>query len=481
MNKDFVTYKDFGAAGDGITDDFSAIVACHEYANKNGLPVIVSDGEYYLGADDMTAVIMTDTDFTGAKFIIDDRKVKDITRNCFHIKSDAEYFYPEITSLSKNQKIIDFPHSGNVYLRVFSDKKVYIRKGLNKNNGTDACDCILVDNVGNVCCGINWDYEKIKSAYAFSVDDKPVCVRGGIFVTIANEAESAYNYHERNILVTRSNVTIENIVHYVTGEGEHGAPYSGFLCVKDCCNITIKDCTLTPHMTYYTQSQIPGKMVPMGSYDLNCYGVIGLKLINIQQTVDICDSTYWGLMGSNFCKNVSVINCTMSRFDAHCGVTGGEIISCKLGHMGVHLIGFGDFLIENTTVFNKNFITFRDDFGANFNGNLTIRNCIWKPCSDKGCEYNVFFALNEGDHDFGYLCSMPENIEIDGLFIDDENIPEGHNIAVFGTFDDNFSDDKPYPYTVPKKVILNISCSTGKAPEICRKAELYEGMNVVYK
>ena len=47
MNKNFVNYVDFGAAGDGVTDDFAAIYSAHEYANKNGLPVVIDDGKTY--------------------------------------------------------------------------------------------------------------------------------------------------------------------------------------------------------------------------------------------------------------------------------------------------------------------------------------------------------------------------------------------------------------------------------------------------
>ena len=39
--KNFVTYLDFGAKGDGVTDDFGAIVAAHEYANE-ALPQLTS-------------------------------------------------------------------------------------------------------------------------------------------------------------------------------------------------------------------------------------------------------------------------------------------------------------------------------------------------------------------------------------------------------------------------------------------------------
>ena len=47
MSEKFVTYLDFGAKGDGVTDDFKAIYEAHEYANKNGLTVKTDDGKTY--------------------------------------------------------------------------------------------------------------------------------------------------------------------------------------------------------------------------------------------------------------------------------------------------------------------------------------------------------------------------------------------------------------------------------------------------
>ena len=39
MNKNFVSYADFGAFGDGKHNDFFAIKKAHEYANLHNLPV----------------------------------------------------------------------------------------------------------------------------------------------------------------------------------------------------------------------------------------------------------------------------------------------------------------------------------------------------------------------------------------------------------------------------------------------------------
>lgn len=473
-NKNYVTYEEFGARGDGVTDDMPAIMACHDHANRHGLDVVARDGaKYYIGGKALTAEIKTNTHFGKAEFIIDDRELENIHQSCFRICSDAPRFTPEIKSLCRGAKQLDFPHKGNVYVRVFTDQHmVYIRKGLNQNSGTPASDCFLVDAQGNVTGDINWDYETVTSAYAFSTDDAPIVVEGGIFTTIANQAESKYNYHARNIAINRSHVTVRDITHYVTGEGDHGAPYSAFLSVNECCDVTLRDCLLTPHKTYQTESQIPGKMVGMGTYDLSAGAAIDIRFINIRQTRDIKDKTYWGLMGSNFCKELHLENCIISRFDAHCGVTNGSIRNCVLGHMGVNLIGFGDFLIENTEVYGERFINFRSDYGSFFHGTLTIRHCVWHPTST--VKRSVFVATNTGDHDFGYVCGMPQTIVLDGLVIDDEDLPaDGLTYAIFPDYDANFAPGKPYPYGTPCHVTAKVSSRAGREIRVCEKPAQY--------
>ena len=80
--KKYVSYKDFGAVGDGVTDDFGAIYKAHEFANENKLKVLGTPGKTYyifdtaLGTDTAkSAVIKTSVDWRGAHFIIDDREL----------------------------------------------------------------------------------------------------------------------------------------------------------------------------------------------------------------------------------------------------------------------------------------------------------------------------------------------------------------------------------------------------------------------
>ncbi len=472
-NKKYVTYEAFGAVGDGKVDDLPAIVKAHEYANINHLDVKADDNAtYYIGGKNICATIKTNTDFGKAKFIIDDVSLENHRQSCFRVVSDSEKFTPEITSLKSNQKKVDFPHEGKVLVKVVSDSyNVYIRKGLNKNSGNNIADVFVVDEDGNVIGDINWSYDYFTNIYAYKVDDEPITIKGGIFTTIANQWKSEYQYHSRNISITRSNVTVKDITHYVTGELDHGAPYAGFISVGESYNVKVKDCLLTPHRTYFTESKVPGKMVGMGTYDMTVNNAVCVNIKNINQTIDILDNRYWGLMATNFCKLLYIENCKISRFDAHCGVTTGGIKGCNLGHMGINLIGFGNFTVEDTQINRPNIINLREDYGSSFNGDVTVKNCIWRPTSAS----SIINGTNTGDHDFGYTCYMPRTFIIDGLTIDTSLLKDDDVLYILPVYDKNYEENKPFAYkTVEKLVVKNVKF-VGKKLELrlCKDERLY--------
>lgn len=481
MPETFVTYEAFGAVGDGHTDDMAAIAAAHAYANEHGLPVRARDGAtYYIGGQDITAVVKTDTDFGRAKFVIDDTSMTRYQQQIFSVESDAVRYTPAITTLSRGQRHVDFPHEGRTYVRVFNQShKIFIRKGLNANAGTDQTDCFLVDADGNIETDIDWDYTEITRAFAKSVEDTPITLRGGLFETIANRMPSKYTYVGRGFHITRSNVTVENLTHIVSGEQDHGAPYNGFLSVIECADVTLRDCLLTPHFTYPTESKEPGKMVSMGTYDLNFNASIGTRLIRIRQTIDIMDRRYWGLMGSNFCKDFYMEGCEMSRFDAHMGVTNATVKGCRLGHMCLNLIGHGQFLLEDSDIFGWCLICLRSDYGSLFDGEVTVRNTVWHPAPWQQ-PLQIISARNSGDHDFGYTACMPARITIDGLRIADSQTDHPDSpLYVLPVYDDEYTPGKPYAYVTPQELILRgIVTDSGKAYDVAAHPEQYPNLAV---
>ena len=483
VKRAFVRYEDFGAVGDGVHDDMPAIAACHAYANEHALPVVGTDGAcYYIGGRDLTAVIMTDVFWGKAKFTVDDRRLENIEQAVFRVVSAHKPEPIALPPLSRGQRRLDLEHDGALYIRVVDEgRRVYIRKGLNMDEGQAASDSFVLDEAGNIVGDITSDYPTYTRATATRIDERPLRLVGGIFTTIANEYPSRYTYHGRNIVIERSRVTVEGLAHYVVGEGEHGAPYWAFLTVLSAYDITLRDCLLTPHKTYYTESKIPGRMVPMGSYDLLVEDVILIRLLRLRQTRDVTDTRYWGLMGSNRSKNVVMEDSVVSRFDAHMGVTNAKILRSTLGYAGVNLIGFGHFLMEDSRVIAERFLNLRDDYGSFFLGDVTVKHCTWRPRANGGSALCIVSAQNTGTHDFGYPCAMPHTIRLDGFTVEDADIDRGVLCAVLADYAhaDTATQDKPYRYETTRKLcIKNLKTVTGRAVQVCLHPALYPNLTV---
>lgn len=484
----FVRYSDFGAKGDGKTDDIDAIAATHAFANKHGL-LVKADKEatYYISGKDRTAEVRTNTDFGTAAFIIDDTDVENRNSYIFLVNSDLQSFTPAgISKLRKNQQIIDISLPGACLITVTnSNVRRYIRFGPNQNNGHPQTDIFIVDKNGYVDkdAPIIWDFDQITEISALPIDEETLTITGGHFTTIANKAESKYTYYRRGFGIRRSNVLIENLEHHVTGEGDHGAPYGGFINVGDCAYVTVKNTILTGHKTYRTIGSA-GVPVSMGTYDISLGRSLNVSFVNCKQTNNINDRTYWGLMGSNYCKNLVLDSCTFSRFDAHMGVANATVRNSTLGHMGINAIGSGTFTVENSTINGRSLINLRSDYGSTWQGEFLIRNCVFVPAGGREAGASLISGSYSGQHDFGYTCYMPERIIIENLHIDDSNHPEDYQgPAIFANINPKMTDAsyvEKFPYVKTREVILkNITTASGRDLRISDNTFMFKDVKVV--
>jgi|GEM_PF-1275310 len=476
-DKKFVTYENFGAISDGKTDTADAIFAAHEYANAHSLDVKVkADAVYYLSGKAKTAEIQTNTDFGTAEFIIDDRAVENRNVHIFKVTSKLSRFTPDIKRLAKNQSKIDTSFDNDCFVTMTdSNVKNYIRFGPNQNNGSSQCDCFAVTADGDVKNQIIWDFNDITDCAAYPIDRETLTISGGKFTTIANGEESFYNYYARGIAITRSNVIIDGITHTIEGEGETGAPYGGFLNIDRCAYVTVKNGFFTGHKIYSTIGAA-GTSVTMGSYDLSVGTSSDVSFINCKQD-DIMDRTRWGLIGTNFCKRLSLDGCVFSRFDAHMGVTDCVIRNSHLGWQCLNTIGFGTFLIENTVAYGGAFVNLREDYGSTWEGDIIIRDCVWYP---SGPWPSVVSGHNPGTHDFGYQCKMPENITVEDLVICDDDMPENYaGVTMFNNYDSDYSDNKPYPYITTKNLTMKrVRTTSGREIRLVNNETLFKDLTV---
>jgi len=466
-----VRYEDFGAKGDGVTDDVPALVKAHEHANAHRLPVRAKDGATYLiGKTLRTIVIETNTEFGKAKFVIDDSELQKAPAPVFVVRSRLKAIdLTGVKTLQRQQLKIDVTlPSPCVVIAMNQNIKRFIRRGNNANDGSPQTDSLLVNVDGAISPStpVIWNFDEITSLKALPMDSVTLTISGGHFTTIANRAVSQDDYFGRGIAISRSNVIVDGVEHHITGEGAEGAPYSGFIGVSNCANVLIRNSIFAGHKTYKFATK-SGQMTSKGTYDLRFDRALNVTLYRCRQSNDIHDTSRWGIMGSNFCKNLTYDQCQLSRFDAHQGVTHATIRNSVIGHAGLQLTGFGTFLIENSTVKSGNFIDLRPDYGSTWTGEWIIRDCRFEPNGNMSSPPIVINGSNDGQHDFGYECQMPTRIKIDGLHVADGAAgSRSAGAFLLGNFDARWSADRkqPFPYQVTKEIHLKKIVTTSGQP-----------------
>ncbi len=485
--KKTVCYEDFGAVGDGKTDDFDAMAKAHAYANENGLDV-VTDGTktYYIGnaaldeKNPKPAIkIRTNVDFGTSKFIIDDSEItSDMPAKngvIFHVDRDSAPVTYTKENDTPNKAIARINKAGGfkadiseldigigyeaMLMVVNENKKVYIRYGANAAAGNAQSELVNVDKNGKIdpSAAFLLDYDEVTKITVIKAD-KPLTIKGGVFVTVANRVKEDYKYYSRNFFITRTNLTIEKMTYEIVGEGEHGDPYAGFLTIHQCSNVVVKDCKLQAHRYYMCVGSGGGAPVGMGTYALSIGSSNNILMKNCIETNFFEDDgvTYrantWGIMGSNYCKNLVYEDSILSRFDAHAGVYNAKIINSTVACF--RIIGGGEIRVENSHIYGDLLIGIREDYGSTWHGNVVIKDVTLHNNREPYLIYSYWY-----NHYFGYPTYVPESIIVDNL-----KITNGKTVNLFTQsfveqskyiLDDEV-DGKPNvnKMTPPKKIVI---------------------------
>ena len=487
MHKKYVNYEAFGAVGDGKHDDFPAIAAAHAYANERGLEVRVSCGKvYYIGKSfDREIQVETNVDFGGSEIIIDDSYPEVFARRSLSLfayrrKKKTILFGDELASKIGNDIKIKkgdraFPWiaplltEDSMVIVTNEGHRDFVRFGANENKGNPRQDIFIIKKDGSLdpSTEVAFEFDKITGLEIFPEREEPLVAKNGKFASICCRCAAETNFenrwrgHERGFGISRADVTIENITHrmideppFVTDDGpdeyskrfakrNESYPYEGFIVASMANRLTIKDCHLASHTTYYenkpaTEStgwQVPPP-VPMGSYDINFYYSNAISLINVRQScpTGLADLRYWGIMASNQCKNFYIEGCYINRFDSHRGFWNATIKDSTFGH-SINITGGGHLYMENVTKLSgDHFLLIRGDYGSSFEGDIVLKNCHHAAklnyntaqggAYSENCVQNVWIILPGirasyaelyYNWDFGYDLFLPTEITVDNF------------------------------------------------------------------
>ena len=457
-NAHYVYYDDFGAAGDGVTNDADVIYEAHWFACNGGHKKIVgTPGKcYYIGelASKEPAPITCDVDWTGVEFIIDDREeviTNGYRDSVFRVQgaiytaispSDSEF----LKSINANggfkaseMTAFDLGLGYKAMLVVTnSTHKNYIRNGVNEQDGVVQSEIIVIDENGNIdpTTLFLFDYEKITNVEIYRIDEDTlptITIDGGKFTTIAHNVKKSGYTGQRGITVKRSNTVIKNLEHYVTGEvdGLDGPGYPNFMDITYAYNVLVTDSVFTARK-YYKASNGAGQ----GTYDITTHFACNViwqrctesnfyKIPGDPTSGRPASGTYWGINGGGNCKNITYKECLLSRYDAHRGVMNAYIIDSIVG--SVDVCGGGDLHIINSTVYGVTMLRLREDYGSFWHGDLLIKD-VTMVVADKYTTAYIF-DIEWKNWYFGYPTALPTNITIDGLKIDGA----ATNVSLFQT------------------------------------------------
>ena len=408
-----VFYSDFGVTESDNKCCIDSLIAAHSFANEKGYKVFADYGaEYYVASTGKTVIIKTDVEWGNAKFTIDDSGFTPENRGnwIFEIAPTADkYTVNTLKTLDKNTDKLDLGLTAKS-LVVINDTttKQYFRVGVDADSGQPKRDITVVDTDGTIApnAPLAWDFDNITSIDVYPIDLTPLTVSGGEFTTVANRVENGPRYYARGIHITRSNTNLAYVKHFIVDEdSETSAPYTGFVTLLNCAYVNVEGCVLSGH-----------KYFSVGTYDIGGENMIAVTFKNCWQANDIHDKSLWGIMGTNYCKDVTFDSCELSRFDTHRGVTNATIKNSIIGQGGITVSGSGTLLLENTVSYANSLINLRDDYGSPWDGDIVIRNC--SVYCNQNSDYFLIKGTNSQDHDFGYTCYMPKNVTVEGLHVD---------------------------------------------------------------
>ncbi len=437
-----IYYRDFGAVGDGETDDFFAIKAAHEFANEDGHTVHADpDAIYYFGKGSGTSTIeiKTDTFWHGCKFIFDDHEIEpgsnEYRTSIFTIaaeRSPVRYSGTSLpfTSLREGDNTVGWaPGFRAMIIVINSNVKHFIRYGPNQDNGANQTELILVDKDGNIdpSTPVQWTYEEITTIDVINVEDRPIIVDGigdggerTLVETIFNNAPSEYTYYRRNITITRSNAKITGVEHIITGQipqsqGGTGAPYQGFTSISRCENSNVDNFIFQMPENYNTIGSA-GSSVGMGTYELSADYANNILWSNCTQS-NFYEKNgsvkFHGMMGTNYCKNLTFDNMFVCSFDAHKGTYNATLKNSTCEH--INFIGEGTITLQNMTIYTDGTnaaLVLRDDYGSTWEGELLINGLDLRySTAKKSATVSIFKAIWY-NHYFGYQTHLPWRVSL---------------------------------------------------------------------
>ena len=390
-------YEDFGAKGDGKTDDFKAMYDTHVMANKGGQTVLGKPGaEYYIFNTRMTVnnketpvsiPIRTTTDWQGAKIIIDDRPLSLIAgdtyrdlaaADIFQVLPNEEHASTTITNKATLEAIVTAglnPNTTNINFKLAgwdgalmivpydNGHKVFRRRGYSQHSGEDMHELIIIDKDGNVSeeTPIMFEYTNLTKLVVYKLDPSTAITVGNATIETLDPNQVNHmvdgtfvgGYTARGMTVYRSYTTVHDINHVVVegftlkdrADGICGPSANGMFKGANADHVTFKNCIIPGRQAYGGSSynfrgNLVNKIVLDGCIQSNFWVTVDYETGVMTPHTDYVDGALTS-MSSVTIKNSNGVDQTL-KYGMHWGIGGTnycknmEYINSKISRFDAH-------------------------------------------------------------------------------------------------------------------------------------------------
>lgn len=424
----YVNYQMFGTVGDGVNDDGIQMKNAHSYANRRGIPVRNLSGEYWI--EKIRAIqIQTSVDFGNSTFHINEKyNTKSPVFNVISYDKPQEIDVSDavkrkiIESIRPGTQVIgELKEYQNSLILIRDDKdRIGFRAGERYAGQSRAKEELFyVEEDGRILGDIAWKFNDYTRLTAYPAEKSYLIIQGGtFFLSGDNHPEmEKKGYFQNGFSVTRSRTIIQNQwVGLEPGKSDVAYnPRNGFYGFNTVYEVLLENIRLIPW-----EQDRPGTEMDLYA---GTYGIGGNRMLNSTFRNVTAEGTllHWGVFGTNMNKNFRIENCRLNRVDVHFHCWNLTIKDSQIGNRGISITGGGELVIENTSCESQQFVNFRRDFGAKWEGNISIKNCRLKPI--RAIETSVLYFI-AGDFDYRYPIGLANTIHVENFIIDYASIPK---------------------------------------------------------